>query len=80
MEPKQMRLLSTEVFKKANNLNPNFMEYICASKTNARILPNNITVRHHNLATYSDKGLIILVPKIWNKHPKTVNLRHYKVV
>ena len=43
------------------------MKNIFAPKTNAKIRPNDIIVSHHNTATYSDKSLTALGPKIWNK-------------
>ena len=40
------------------------MKNIFTSKQNARVL-----VRSHNTATYGDKSLKILGPKIWNALP-----------
>ena len=43
------------------------MKNIFTPKTNAKIRPHDIIVRHHNTATYCDKSLTGLGPKIWNK-------------
>ena len=42
------------------------MKNIFPSKTNAKIRPHDIIVRH-NTTTYGDKSLTALGPKIWNK-------------
>ena len=65
MEIKRVRNLATEVFKTINNINPSFMKSIFTSKENARVRPNNIVVKSHNSATYADKSLMTLGPKIW---------------
>ena len=64
MEIKRVRPLSTEIFKTINNIN---MKNIFTAKANAKIRPPDIIVRHHNTATYGDKNLTSLEPKIWNK-------------
>ena len=50
------------------------MKNIFTPKTNAKTLPHDIIVRHHNTATYGDKGLIALGLKIWNKLPANIKL------
>ena len=40
---------------------------IFTPKTNVKIRPHDIMVRHHNVAIYGDKSLIALAPKIQNK-------------
>ena len=45
------------------------MRNIFTPKTNFKIRPNNILVRYHNTATYGDKSLTDLRPKMWNKLP-----------
>ena len=55
------------------------MKSIFTSKENARVHPNNIIVKSHNSATYGDKSLMTLGPKIWNALPEKSNLkRHVK--
>ena len=72
MEIKRLRNLATEIFKTVNNLNPSFMKNIFTLKENARVHPNNIVVRSHNSATYGDKSLMTLRPKIWNALPQKI--------
>ena len=45
------------------------MKDIFTPKTNTKIRPHDIIFRHHNTATYGDKGLSGLRPKIWNNLP-----------
>ena len=72
MEIKRLRNLATEIFKTINNLNPSFMKNIFTSKENAKVRPNNIAVKSHNSATYGDKSLMTLGPKIWNAFPENI--------
>ena len=72
MEIKRLRNLATEIFKTVNTLNPSFMKNIVTSKENARVRPNNIVVKSHNSATYGDKSLMTLDPKIWNALPERI--------
>ena len=72
MEIKRLRNLATEIFKTVNNLNPSFMKNISTSKEKARVCPNNIVVKSHNSATYGDKSLVTLRPKIWNALPEKI--------
>ena len=58
MEIKRLRTLATEIFKTINNINPSYMKNIFTPKTNAKMRPHDIIVRHHNAATYGDKNLI----------------------
>ena len=64
MEIKRLRNLATEIFKTINNINPSYIKNIFTPKTNAKIRPHDITVRHQNTATYGDKSLTGLGPKI----------------
>ena len=66
MEIKRLRNLATENFKTVNNLNSSFV------KENAKVGPNNIVLKSHNSATYGDKNLITLGPKIWNARPEKI--------
>ena len=72
IEIKRVRTLATEIFKTINNINPSYMKNIFTPKTNAKIQPHDIIVRHHNTATYGDKSLTALGPKIWNKLPTNI--------
>ena len=72
MEIKRLRNLATEIFKTFNNLNPSFLKNIFTSKENAKVRPNNIVVKSHNSATYGDKTLMTLGPKIWNALPENI--------
>ena len=56
MEIKRLRTLAAEIFKTINNINPSYTN-IFTPKTNAKIRPHGIIVRHHNTATYCDKSL-----------------------
>ena len=67
MEIKRLQTLATEIFKTINNINPSYMKNIFTPKTNAKIRPHDIIVRHHNTTTYGDKSLTALGPKIRNK-------------
>ena len=72
MEIKRLRNLATEIFKTVDNHNPSFMKNIFTSKENAKVCPNNIVVKSHNSATYGDKSLMTLGPKIWNALPEKI--------
>ena len=75
MEIKRLRNLATEIFKTVNNLNPSFMKDIFTSKENGKVRrPNNIVVKSHNSASYWDKSLMTLGPKIWNAFPLPENI------
>ena len=50
--------------KTVNKLNPSFMKNIFTSKENARARPNNIVIKNHDPATYGDKSLMTIGPKI----------------
>ena len=63
MEIKRLQTLATEIFKIINNINPSYMKNIFNPKTNDKIRPHDIIVRHHNTATYGGKTLTALGPK-----------------
>ena len=67
-----MKQLAIEIFKTVNNLNPDFMKNVFTSKQNARVRPCDLLVRSHNTATYGDKSIKILGPKIWNTLPTEI--------
>ena len=60
------------IFKTINDLNPIFMKEIFKSKTNPRVRPNDIIVKPRNTATFGDKSLMALGPKIWNSLPENI--------
>ena len=65
MEIKSFRNLALEIFKTINNLNPSFMKSIFSARLNARVRPNDILVKTRKSATFVDKSLATLGPKIW---------------
>ena len=69
MQVKRIKQLAIEIFKTVNNLNPDFMKNIFTSKQNACVCPLDLLVRSHKTATYGNKSLTILGPKIWNALP-----------
>ena len=48
------------------------MKEIFKTKVNPRVRTNDIIVKTHNTATYGDKSLTVLVPKIWNSLQKNI--------
>ena len=42
------------------------------SKVNAKTRPNDLIVKSRNTATYGDKSLTALGPKIWNNLPENI--------
>ena len=48
------------------------MKSIFSAKLNARVRSNDILVKIRKSATFEDKSLAILVPKIWNALPQTI--------
>ena len=70
MEIKRLRNLALEIFKTINDLNPSFMKSIFSAKLNARVRPNDILVKTRKSATFGDKSLATLGPKIWNALPQ----------
>ena len=58
--------LVIQIFKTINNFNLPFLKEIFKTKVNSRVRPNDIIVKTQNTATYGDKSLTVLGPKIWN--------------
>ena len=50
------------------------MKNVFASRENAKVPPNNIIVKSHSSATYRNKSLMTLGPKIWNAFPLPENI------
>ena len=48
------------------------MKSIFSAKINARVTPNDILVQTHKSATFGDKSLATLGPKIWNALPQSI--------
>ena len=76
---KRMRILTTEIFKTINELNPSLMKDIFTFKVNPKVWPNNLIVKRHNTTKYGTKRLATLGPQIWKTLPKTLNLKHVTV-
>ena len=57
MEIERLRVLAIEIFKKVNNLNPNYMKDIFTPKLHPKVRPNDILVKHHNTITYCTKNI-----------------------
>ena len=72
MEIKRLRNLALEIFKTINDLNPSFIKSIFSAKLNARVRPNDILVKAPKPATFGDKSLPRLGPKIWNTLPQNI--------
>ena len=70
MEIKRLRVLTTKIFKKINDIS---MKNIFISKANAKVRPNDIEVRYHKTTSYGDESLNILGPKICSMvHPSNM--------
>ena len=74
IEITRLRVLAIEVFKTANNLNPNYMKDIFTPKLHPKVRPNDILVKHHNTITNGTKSLKKLGPKICNQLPEDIKL------
>ena len=72
MEIKRLRNLALEIFKTINDLNPSFMKSMFLAKLNARVRPNDILVKTRKSATFGDKSLATLGPKIWKASPQNI--------
>ena len=72
MEIKRLRSLTLEIFKTINDLNASFMKSIFSAKLNARVRPNDILVKARKSATFGDKNLATLEPKIWSALPQNM--------
>ena len=74
MEIKRVRVLTIEIFKVVNNLNPNFMKDIFTlklhPKVRPKVRPSGILVKRHNTITYGTKSLKTLGPKIRTQLPE----------
>ena len=71
-EIKRLRNLALEIIKTINNLNPRFMKSIFSAKLNAKVRPNDILVKTRKSATFGDKSLATLGPRIWNALPQNI--------
>ena len=72
MEIKRLKNLALEIFKTVNDPNPSFMKSIFSAKLNARVRPNDILANTRKSATFGDKSLATLGPKIWNALPQNI--------
>ena len=71
MNVNRMRVIAIEIFKTMNNLNPPFKKEIFVKKPNPKVRPNDIIVKSHFAATYGDRSLNTLGPKLWKFYLKT---------
>ena len=78
----RMRNLAIEMLKTIYNLNSPFLKKMFKTKVNPSVRPNDIMLNTHNTASYGDKSLTVLDPKIWNSVPENVksecNYRRFK--
>ena len=77
MEIKRLRNLVLEIFKTINDLNLSFIKTIFSAKLNARVRPNDILVKTRKSATFGDKSLARLGPKIWNALSQNIKENSY---
>ena len=70
---RRMRNLAIETFKTINNLDLCSVKEIFATKANPMVRPNNIAIKSCSTATYGDKSLTTLGPKICNFSPENIN-------
>ena len=64
--------MALDISKTINDLNPSFIKSKFLAKLNAIVRPNNILVKARKSATFGDKNLAILGPKIWNALPQNI--------
>ena len=72
IEIKRLRNFALEIFKTIKDLNPSFMKSIFSAKLNARVRSNDILLKTRKSATFGDKRLGRLGPKIWNALPQNI--------
>ena len=75
MEIKRLRNLALEILKTITDPNPSFMKSIFSAKLNPRVRPNNVLVKTRKSATFGDKSLARLGPKIWNALPQNIKAK-----
>ena len=71
--------MALDISKTINDLNPSFIKNKFLAKLNARVRPNNILVKAHKSATFGDKNLATLGPKIWNALPQNIKVENSDV-
>ena len=83
---RSIRLLTLEMFKTFQNLNPAFMkDYFTAKPISYNFRQNNVLcVPKVKTTTYGIKSLRFLVPKIWNSLPNEIrssqSINQFKVL
>ena len=70
MKIRRTNTLPVKIFKTGNELNPNIIKTIFASKTNSRVRLFDLLVKTRNTEKYGSKSLMTLGPKIWNAPPE----------
>ena len=78
-----MCVLSIEIFKTLNDLNPQFMKEIFTLNTR-RVSENRLVVKNQRTKQYGTNTLRSLGPKIWNCLPSEIknaeNLNIFKIL
>lgn len=74
MKTKRMRLLTIEIFKTLNKLNPSYMRNIFYRSVQRRSerLKFNIETQTYNQAKYGKNSLRVLGPMLWNSLPNDI--------
>ena len=72
IEAKRLHTLATEILKTMNNINSNFMKDIFTPRSDPKVRPIEIFVKHHMSTKYDCRSLIALGLEIWNQIPSNV--------
>ena len=70
MEIKRLRNLALEIFKTKSRF---------SAKLNSRVRPNDILVKAREFASFGDKNLATVGPKIWNALPQNIKAENFYV-
>ena len=72
MEIKKTQEIGFRYIQNDKRSKSKFYEKYGSAKLNARVRPNNILVKARKSATFGDKNLATLGPKIWNALPQNI--------
>ena len=68
MNVNRLRILSIEIYKTINNLNPEFMRDLFSLRETSRLIPEkymlNLSITVHNQITFGSKSLRVFRPKV----------------
>jgi hypothetical protein len=82
IEVRKLRIMSVEIFKTLNNLNPIYMKEIFTLNTRESSKSNTLKVKAQNSKKYGTDSLRSLGPRIWNALPNHIrnenNLESFK--